>query len=236
MKKLLPLVVKPCQWRLSRFLKGLEIRPKHRDSVASGTTAEQEADFADLTGDRSANLLNAPASGPASERDAAKAAGGEIAGPRPGAPRDGDYAILEVGLRHREWDRYTVELILTTSDGVEAPAPLRDAAAFDLPALLAITDPVDYATRLQALLIPDQPQRDLVQKARAAATALGTPLRVRIAVDSCARELHCLPWELLTEGSCTRYAFVPANPPAVRATRAPTRGAGATSSADPAHP
>ena len=45
----LPLVVTPCAWQLSPHLRGIEARPKHRDSVARGTPAEQEGDLRDLT-------------------------------------------------------------------------------------------------------------------------------------------------------------------------------------------
>lgn len=57
--KILPLIVTPCAWQLSHLLKGIEIRPKHRDSVASGTEVEQEKDLTDFTVDL-ANLLNEP--------------------------------------------------------------------------------------------------------------------------------------------------------------------------------
>lgn len=210
LQAILPLVITPCAWQLNPHLKGIEARPKSRDSVAGGSAPEQERDLADLT-TQIARLLS-EVWPPASSGETTGRSGGNDEDGRPGdrqtrvlavsPAREDDYAVLEVRLSHREWQRYSVELAFTHSGGseIEAPAPLGHCAAFDLDELLAIEDPGTYSERLRGLLFPAAAEQEFLRRARAVATQLGLPLRLRLAVDASARELHCLPWELLGLG------------------------------------
>lgn len=196
LRRILPLVVTPCAWQLDQNLKSIEVRPKGR-SVAQGNQAEQDADLADVTTEI-AKVLVEPARRGEHRQGLSIAEAREQARETPLSLRSSGYVILEVRLGHREWDRYTVELSLTESGTSEAPRALRHCASFDLPMLLGLGDPVERSRRLRDLLFPEPPQQDLVRKAEQCARRLGIPLRLRIVVDAGARELHCLPWELLT--------------------------------------
>ena len=211
LKKLLPLVVTPCNWQLSQYLKGIEVRPKHRDSVARGNQADQEADLADLTAEV-AKLLATPRTAGAEKEDDQQdekdtAGRDRDLGPIRQAPRESDYAILEVRLAHREWDRYNVEISLTYSGDAKIPLPLMHCVSFDLPQLLSMRDATEYAKQLYHLLFPEPPHQDLLRMAQEYARAIRAPLRLRVAIDASARELHCVRWELLLQGTQAEHAL-----------------------------
>jgi hypothetical protein len=204
--KLLPLVVTPCSWELSQQLKGLEVRPKDR-TVQEGTPPQQESDFAGLTREI-ARLLTQPAT-----RTLAPPVNGGNGGAAPTVPqvqvrtltpalaRDVDYAILEIQVSHQKWNRYLVELSLSHSGAGDATVPLSHSAQFDLGQMMAIADPAAYAQRLRDLLFTQDEERGLVRRAHDVAGTLGIPLRVRVAIDPSARELHLVRWELLGHGA-----------------------------------
>jgi hypothetical protein len=198
LKKILPLVVTPCAWQLNRYLKGIEKRPKQRDSLASGDAVQIASDLADFTVEVS-QLLDEPMPVTFEKR--------EISEPeRPedrdavAPPRESDYAILEIGLRHREWDRYSVDLKLTHSADSTPPPRQTHLASMDLPRLAAMRDPGLLAAELRRILFPEPCHHEIVAAARKCAQELGVPLRLRVAIGPCARELHWLRWEVLTHG------------------------------------
>jgi hypothetical protein len=201
LKKILPLVVTPCAWQLNRYLKGIEIRPKHRDSLASGTDVQQDADLTDFTVEV-ARLLTEPKPGPPGIVVPPPVNPPPSGGSRDAAPSENVYAILEIKLRHREWEHYSVELNLTHSDkATDPPRPLTHLVSLDLPRLAAMDDVERFATELRGLLFPEPAHRALVSAARKCALKLEVPLRVRLTIGACARELHWLRWELLTHGN-----------------------------------
>lgn len=203
---LLPLVVTPCAWRLSTQLKGLEVRPKVRESVQHGSEVEQEADLADMTTEI-ARLLSQPGTraqsalpGPATNGNS-PLNGRDVQELQRRFARDADYAIFEIQLSHQEWNRYLVELNLVHSGAGDTAVPLRHTAWFELDQLMGMADTAAYAKRLQDVLFPGDQEWLLLRRAHDVAAGLGIPLRARIVIDPSARELHLLRWELLGHGA-----------------------------------
>lgn len=195
--KILPLIVTPCPYGQS-ILREVEPRPKHRDSVADGSLADQERDLRDLTAEI-ANLLVPEAAQPPGGRKPVTGPPGQRVVTRPAARHDA-YALLDVRLSHREWDRYCVELGFTHSGDSAPPLPLTHFVSFDLPKLIGTRDNVEYARRLRNLLFAEPSHRELLRAAQDSASALDVPLQLRMSISACARELHWLRWELLIQG------------------------------------
>ena len=197
--KVLPLLVRPCSYELSR-LKHIEARPKHRDSVAGGSPAEQERDFRDLT----AEIANLLVTGPRPSNRRKKIGEGEPPGTirAPSSPQS-TYAVLDIRLSHREWDRYCVELGFTHSGDSRDHLPLTHFVSFDLPKLVQIQDNAHYAKQLRDLLFPEPSHEKFLRAAQDAANELQVPLHLRISISADARELHWLRWELLILGGKT---------------------------------
>ncbi len=193
--KILPLVVSPCNYKLSR-LKHIEARPKHRDSVEDGSKAEQERDLRDLTAEI-ANLLVSEPEPPVGRQ---KTGGEEPPRLRPPSSPQNTYAVLDIRLSHREWDRYCVELGFTHSGDSRDHLPLTHFVSFDLPKLVKIQDKAKYAKQLRNLLFPEPSHEDFLRAAKDSARELQVPLHLRISISACARELHWLRWELLILG------------------------------------
>ncbi len=107
------------------------------------------------------------------------------------------YADLEIRLsRTADGDR--VELRFSRADDDAEVSPVRGAADLDLEELLALhLDPRSYGTALTRQLFGDPEVKAAYLRARTAAESTGLCLRVRIAVDDSAADLHAVRWELL---------------------------------------
>jgi hypothetical protein len=113
------------------------------------------------------------------------------------------YADLEIGLHHRDADRYSVELRFNDpeSDGeVRLRARVPPLAQFDLDRLREL--PVDdeaYGQHLSDGLFGDSAVATAFAQARSTAEAREVPLRLRLFVGPSAPELHNLRWETLRD-------------------------------------
>ncbi|RRR72993.1 MAG: CHAT domain-containing protein [Candidatus Viridilinea halotolerans] len=110
-----------------------------------------------------------------------------------------DLANLEMSLRRYDLTRYTVDLrfMRPSSDAENQPLhTTRPLVSIDFAALRACSlDPQAYGTLLSASLFADPALRAAFAQARGLAG--DCPLRLRLAFDVGAPELHALRWELL---------------------------------------
>ena len=105
---------------------------------------------------------------------------------------------LEIGLRRVLRDAYEVTLRLLNPASEAEVAPVSGPAAIDPKILLPLqNDPAAYGRALADQVFADPGVRALYAKARAVLAADDAALRVRLAVDPSALELHDLRWELL---------------------------------------
>ena len=106
-------------------------------------------------------------------------------------------ADLEVGLS-REDGSYQIDLRLTPPDAEAEIRLLRDGPqpiALDPEALRALSDDDEaYADALATAVFTNPTLRQAFAKALAATEALNTTLRVRLAIQPDARELHGIHW------------------------------------------
>ncbi|MCE5334149.1 MAG: SIR2 family protein [Desulfobacteraceae bacterium] len=194
--RILPLVLTPCLWDVVKSFKDLEVRPKGR-TVVQGNDAEQFDDFYGIAHE----VVRLLTEGPGKKiEDGPPGVGGEPGAPKL-VPRENRYAVLEVRFTHREWDFYGVELSFTHSGSSSHVDALRYSVPLDVKNLISVDNYAQYAARLRSLIFPETFQQDLIQKASNLARELEIPLCLRIAISGCARELDCLPWEVLTLGN-----------------------------------
>ncbi len=117
------------------------------------------------------------------------------------------YAELEIELQRVAADAYRVGLRFfdpepaRQADRDESEKPrARGIAALDAGELLALQhDPAAYGENLAAQLFSDPDVKTLWARAKTAAETRGHFLRIRLAVDPSAPELHALRWELLRD-------------------------------------
>lgn len=110
------------------------------------------------------------------------------------------YGELEIGLHRVQRGAHEVALRLTDPHSQAELAPVRGPAAIDAEALLAAqASPEAYGRLLAGQLFADAAVRGLYATARAALERGGLSLRVRLAIDPSALELHDLRWELLRD-------------------------------------
>lgn len=110
------------------------------------------------------------------------------------------HAELEIGVHRAQRGVYEVALRLTDPQSQAEIAPVRGLAEIDAESLLlAQADPEIYGRLLSSQVFADAAVRGLFGKARAALERGGLMLRVRLAIDPTALELHDLRWELLRD-------------------------------------
>ena len=113
---------------------------------------------------------------------------------------DSAYAELEIGLHRVQRGTYEVTLRLTDPDSQAEVAPVRGMATLDAAALLvAQSDPAAYGRLLARQVLADPAVRALYARARAVIDREALQLRIRVAIDRAAPELHDLRWELLRD-------------------------------------
>jgi hypothetical protein len=119
-------------------------------------------------------------------------------------------ADLEVGLS-RDDGKYVIDLRLTPPDAEAEIRLMRDGpmpVAIDPEALRALSDDDEaYADALATAVFGDPVIRQSFAKALAATEALNTTLRVRLAVQPDARELHGVHWERLRDPETKSLLF-----------------------------
>lgn len=190
--KILPLIVRPCNWKEMPEIKKMDARPKdsHRESVLEGSAAEQEKDFKEFAFE----ILNALKQKPPSPSPPVPP--GPVLDYVP-VPSEADPVVLEINLSSRGWNRYHVELTLTQSASDTQERPLRYTIPLDTRLFQSIPDAANYAQQLYRQLFPEVNCRAFVERARSAAAQQNSMLRVCLAINACARELNNLRWELL---------------------------------------
>jgi len=113
------------------------------------------------------------------------------------------YADLEIGLHHRDADRYSVELRFSDpeSDGeVRLTGEVPPLAQFDFGRLRELqVDDEAYGQLLSQGLFGDSSVATAFAQARSTAQARNVPLRLRLFVGPSAPELHNLCWETLRD-------------------------------------
>jgi hypothetical protein len=111
------------------------------------------------------------------------------------------YADLEIGLHHRDADRYSVELRFRDpeSDGeVRLTARVPPLAQFDFDRLRELhIEEEAYGQLLSQGLFGDSAVATAFAQARSTAQARDVPLRLRLFIGPSAPELHNLRWETL---------------------------------------
>jgi hypothetical protein len=109
------------------------------------------------------------------------------------------WADLEIGLDRRDADGYAATFRFVrpdsaTDDRVEAAVRIE----FDR-LRAALLDAPTYGRSLSESLFESPAAREAFGQARAAAQAIGEPLRLRLFIGAGAPELHALRWELLSD-------------------------------------
>jgi hypothetical protein len=193
LRKIMPLIVEPCGWKHHPALAGLEVRPKVRDSLLKGNDYEQKEDLNAFAEE----ILKVIREGPPLSVHPGSSATPLVP---PGAlPYLGtDCPTLELHLTHCEWNWYRAELKISHLRHVEEDKPLRYFSTFDLRHLLRLRNDDGFAAALWANVFAEV-SLPAIKAAGEAARNRDNALRIRLCVDPSARELHHLPWELLTE-------------------------------------
>ena len=113
-------------------------------------------------------------------------------------------ADLELSLRRGTQGAYAVSMRLS-QPGSDADTLVGEGpASFDLETLrAAAADPAAYGRSLSAALFADPRLREGFERARAAAQAVASPLRLRLLITPEAPELHTLFWETLRDPADT---------------------------------
>ena len=110
------------------------------------------------------------------------------------------YTELEIGLHRVEAESYQVELRFSDPASEADVSPARGPAIFDTGELLALQNDAEaYGRALSEGLFHDDGVRGLYARARSAAEASGSFLRLRLLVGASALELHALRWEQLVD-------------------------------------
>lgn len=110
------------------------------------------------------------------------------------------YGELEIELHRTQAGGFEVTLRLKDPQSQGEVAPVRGPVVFNLQALLASqVAPEEYGRLLAAQLFADAAVRGLYARARSALEGGGLMLRVRVAIDDTAAELHAVRWELLRD-------------------------------------
>lgn len=112
---------------------------------------------------------------------------------------DSTYGELELALHRARRGVYEVVLRLVDPQSQAEVAPVRGLAAIDREALAEQATPDAYGRQLAAQVFADAAVRGLYQRARAALERAEVLLRLRIAIEPTAPELHDLRWELLRD-------------------------------------
>jgi hypothetical protein len=111
-----------------------------------------------------------------------------------------EYAVLEIGLYHQDDSFYRVDAGLRLPDSESDSRISVKVPRFDLQALGAVaSDQARYGQTLADYLFASPELVAFYREARAAATARGEALRVRLSIDKDAYELHELCWEMLRD-------------------------------------
>ena len=112
-----------------------------------------------------------------------------------------EYAELELSLRRRDVDSYTLELRYSRPGDAADIRLLRNQTAavqFNLPLLLEQSDDLTaYGRTLSNALYDDPEVRIRLIQALTNAESVNAPLRLRLFIDTSAQELHSIRWELL---------------------------------------
>ena len=113
------------------------------------------------------------------------------------------FAELEIAIRRRDVDQYTVECRLSPPDSdADERFPTRDTAVATIsPTELELLSntPEQYGAALGAALFQNADIKAGFAKARAVAQTAGAALRVRLFVEPAASELHRVRWETLRD-------------------------------------
>ncbi|MBE2259194.1 MAG: SIR2 family protein [Rhodobacteraceae bacterium] len=193
LRRIVPLLVRHCNWESVPELKQLEMRPKFQGKVEALQGLDEhlrDVHLTEFAEQVSKILFDQPKSG----EKAASAAGGApvaIIGSR-------DYATLELRISHCAWNSYRVELCFTWSGDRTRDFVCRYGVCLDLDVFATIDDSDVYALELRKALFPNLENWRAVTLAKARADEKKVVLRVRICIDRSARELHSLNWEKLT--------------------------------------
>jgi hypothetical protein len=187
LRRILPLIVEPCNWKHVPALNSLEVRPKGRE-LSAGTDHQIKADLTEFVNEVS-ELLRKPAR---------QVTGSSESGAMRTLVLDRRYATLEIRISHYEWMTYRVEMNFTWSGDKQFDFSHRYRACFDPGAFAACTSIESYAAALREALFPDAAALARIRLAKERADEQGNPLRIRLCIEPSARELHALKWELLT--------------------------------------
>ncbi|MCG6859752.1 MAG: toll/interleukin-1 receptor domain-containing protein [Chromatiaceae bacterium] len=191
LRRIMPLIVEPCLWKLVPTLNALEVRPKGHE-LAQGDDYQRKRDLADFALEVAKILFEAvpPASGLPPQ-------GGPVDHGEAIAASERSYATLEIRLAHCEWNHYKTELSFTWSGDRKWDFVHRYPIALDLDELADLEEVSAYADTLGHALFPNEAALDKLQLATDRATEKRVPLRVRVCIEPSARELHTLNWESL---------------------------------------
>ena len=110
------------------------------------------------------------------------------------------YPELEIGLHRWDADAWTIDMRVNDpqADGFDSSATTTELVDFQrLRELFA--DDYAYGVALGEALFADAMVRERLAWARATASKLGQPLRIRLFIGPSAPELHQLRWELLRD-------------------------------------
>ena len=191
LRRIMPLILKPCLWSEVPALSELEVRPKGRE-LSAGSEHQQNADLAEFAAFVSQILFQT-----AKPREI-ESAGVSL---RHVVVGEKAYATLEVRLSHCEWNSYGVELSFTWSGDRASDFVRRYRICLDLGRFDEIDDPDIYGGELRRAVFPHDGACGDVIGAQMLANDKKVPLRLRICIEPSARELHALSWEKLTLGS-----------------------------------
>lgn len=112
---------------------------------------------------------------------------------------ESNYGELEIALHRAQRGVHEVVLRLHDPQSQAEVAPVRGRAPIDVDELATQAVPDAYGRMLAAQVFADGAVRALYQRARAALERAGLLLRVRIAIEATAPELHDVRWELLRD-------------------------------------
>jgi len=201
LRRVMPLIVEPCLWKLVPALKAMEVRPKGRE-LAEGNEYQRKRDLADFAMEVAKILFETPAPEPARDDHEKDDQGAVVL-------TDKSYATLEIRLSHCEWSHYKSELSFTWSGDRKWDFVHRYPVNLDLETLAGLEEVAAYASALARSLFPDEPAREKLELAKARAEEKRVPLRVRVCIEPSARELHTVNWESLTIGGGAERLFSP---------------------------
>ncbi len=113
------------------------------------------------------------------------------------------YADLEIALTRWDAECYRVEVRFSQPDSdvdIRLAPGSTSVTRFDQNSLLArALDPAAYGKLLSQYLFADEALRTALAQARTSTESTDASLRLRLAIDSTAPELHALRWETLCD-------------------------------------